>query len=68
MATSLQTTYLSPGGQSINCFLFKPLCNCQLSAKAADTKVCPQLPVLLATDHEKVKNGHEIWSKWHFDD
>ena len=62
------TTHVSPGRQSITCFLFKSLCNCQLSAKATATKACPQLPVFSATDNEKVKNGHEIWSIWHFDD
>ena len=47
-------TYLCPGGQAINCFLFKPLNNGHLLTTASATKACPQLPVFPVSD-EKVK-------------
>ena len=52
MATSMMATYLCPGGQSIQCVLFKPLNNGHLSKMA-------QQPVFSVTDG-KVRNGHEI--------
>ena len=55
---STTATYLCPG---------RPLYNGHLSTKAMATKVHPQQPVFSETD-EKVKNGHEIWFVWRFDD
>ena len=51
-------TYLCPG---------RPLYNGHLSTKAIATKARPQQSVFSETD-EKVKNGHEIWFVWCFDD
>ena len=45
----------------------RPLYNGHLSTKAMATKAGSQQPVFSETD-EKVKNGHEIWSVWRFDD
>ena len=64
---STTATYVCHGGQSIQCFLFKPLYNGNLSTKAMATKARPQQPVFSETD-EKVKNRHEIWFVWCFDD
>ena len=47
-------TYLCPGRQAINCFLFKPLNNGHLLTTATATKTCPRLPVFPVSD-EKVK-------------
>ena len=47
-------TRLCPGGQSIQCVLFKPLDNGHLSKTAV-----AEQPFFSATD-KKVRNGHEI--------
>ena len=58
---SIMATYLCPGGQYIQCFIFKPLDDGHLSKMAM-----AQQPFFSATDG-KVKNGHEISFPWRFD-
>ena len=61
-------TYLCPGRQAINCFLFKPLNNGHLLTTATvPLKHVPNCQFSSVSD-EKVKNDHEIWSIWCFDD
>ena len=49
----------------------RPLYNGHLSTKEMATKACPNdqfFPRLSSETDEKVKNGHEIWFVWRFDD
>ena len=60
-------TYLCPGRQAINCFLFKPLNNGHLLTTATvPLKHVPNCQFFSVSD-EKVKNDHDIWSILCFD-